>query len=113
RLGAVLLSGGQDSRADPAAIEAALLEGVRTHGLALLPWSEGARSLRSRAAFARGADLSLPDLSDDALLASLDGWLPPLLAGKRRLGDLNVELPLGWAERQAIERIAPSHFETP
>ena len=113
RLGAILLSGGQDSRADPAAIETALLEGVRAHGLALLPWSEGARSLRRRAAFARRGDPSLPDLSDTALLATLDEWLPPLLAGKRRLGDVTVELPLGWNERQAIDRLAPSHFETP
>ena len=48
--------GGQDSRAEPAAIEAALLEGVRAHGLDLLPWSDAARSLRRRAAFARACD---------------------------------------------------------
>ncbi|HYJ51936.1 MAG TPA: ATP-dependent helicase HrpB [Allosphingosinicella sp.] len=113
RLGAVLLSGGQDSRAEPAAIEAALLEGVRMHGLALLPWSERTQALRSRAAFARRIDPSLPDLSDEALLATLDQWLPPLLASKRRLGDAAVELPLGWSERQAIDRLAPGHFETP
>jgi ATP-dependent helicase HrpB len=113
RLGAVTLSGGQDSRADPEAIEAALLEGVREHGVRLLPWSEGAISLRRRTAFARRIDPSLPDLSDEALLATLDQWLPPLLAGRRRLGDVAVEPPLGWNERQAIDRLAPSHFETP
>jgi len=72
RLGAILLSGGQDSRAEPAAIEAALLEGVRSHGVALLAWSDAARSLRKRAAFARTLDEAIPDLSDDALLARLD-----------------------------------------
>jgi len=116
RLGAILLSGGQDSRADPAAVEAALLEGVRAHGLALLPWSEAARSLRRRAAFARARDPSIPDLGDAALAATLDDWLPPLLVGKRRLGDVDPGLfdaLLGWDARQAIERIAPSHFETP
>ena len=77
RLGAIRLSGGQDSRADPAAIEAALLEGVRAHGLALLPWNEAARSLRIRAGFARLTIASLADLSDAALLADLDEWLPP------------------------------------
>ncbi|MGE3396544.1 MAG: ATP-dependent helicase HrpB, partial [Sphingomonas sp.] len=65
RLGAILLSGGQDNRADPAAIEAALLEGVRTHGLGHLPWSEASRSLRRRAAFASRVDPSIADLSDD------------------------------------------------
>jgi ATP-dependent helicase HrpB len=113
RLGAILLSGGQDSRAAPAAIEAALLAGVRRHGLALLPWSEAALSLRRRAAFARSSDASLPDLSDGALMATLDDWLPPLLAGKRRLADVEPDPPLGWDERRRIDRLAPSHFETP
>jgi ATP-dependent RNA helicase HrpB len=116
RLGAVLLSGGRDSRAEPAAIEAALLEGVRRHGLQLLPWSEAGRALRRRAGFARRRDPSLPDLSDEALLAALDLWLPPLLAGKRRLGEVDpalLEGLLGWQERRAVDRLAPSHFETP
>jgi len=113
RLGAVLLSGGQDSRAEPAAIAAALLEGVRRHGLDLLPWSEAERALRRRAAFARAGDPAIPDLSDEALLATLDDWLPPLLAGKRRLGDVEPALPLSWDERRRIDRLAPSHFETP
>jgi ATP-dependent helicase HrpB len=113
RLGAILLSGGQDSRAEPAAIEAALLEGVRAHGLGLLPWSEAAQSLRCRAAFARARDPSLPDLSDETLLARLDEWLPPLLAGKRRLADVAVDVPLGWDARRRVDRLAPSHFESP
>jgi ATP-dependent helicase HrpB len=113
RLGVILLSGGQDSRADPAAIEAALLEGVRAHGLDLLPWSEASRALRRRAAFARTFDPAIPDLSDEALLAALDDWLPPLLAGKRRLADIVPDLPLDWSAHQAIDRRAPSYFETP
>src|SRR5690606_18570407 len=120
RLGAILLSGGQDSRADPAAIEAALLEGVRLHGLDLLPWSEGAASLRRRAAFARQADPALADLSDAALRADLDDWLPLLLAGRKRLGDVDpaalsdaLDARLGWAGRKTVDRLAPGHFETP
>jgi ATP-dependent helicase HrpB len=116
RLGAILLSGGQDSRAAPAAIEAALLEGVRANGLGLLPWSAAARSLRVRAAYARAIDPAIPDLSDAALLARLDEWLPPLLAGKRRLGDVDpkgLEHLLDWDGRRAVDRLAPSHFESP
>lgn len=120
RLGAITLSGGQDSHADPAAVAAALLEGVRVHGVHLLPWSEAARSLRVRAAFARRRDAALADLSDVALLADLDGWLPPLLEGLRRLGEVDpgalagvLKTQLGWAGRQAVERIAPREFESP
>lgn len=120
RLGAIQLSGGQDSRADPAAVEAALLEGVRTHGLALLAWSESASALRTRAAFARRFDPAIADLSDAALRATLDDWLPALLAGKRRLAEIDpgalagtLDGLLGWAGRKALDRLAPSHFETP
>jgi ATP-dependent helicase HrpB len=120
RLGAILLSGGQDSRADPAAIEAALLDGVRAHGLDLLPWSESARSLRRRAGFARRADPAIPDISDDTLAASLDDWLPLLLTGRRRLADIDpsalsgaLDAILGWEGRKAVDRLAPGHFETP
>ncbi|HTU13456.1 MAG TPA: ATP-dependent helicase HrpB [Allosphingosinicella sp.] len=120
RLGAIQLSGGQDSRAAPAAVEAALLEGVRVHGLARLPWSDGARALRTRAAFARRFDPAVADLSDAALLAALDDWLPVLLAGRRRLGEIDpgalsgaLDALLGWEGRKAVDRLAPSHFETP
>ncbi|HYJ28774.1 MAG TPA: ATP-dependent helicase HrpB, partial [Allosphingosinicella sp.] len=119
RLGAILLSGGPDPRPDPEAIAAALVEGVRVHGLALLPWSEAALGLRRRAAFARRRDPSLPDLSDGALLAGLDEWLPTLVAGKRRLVEIDsaalggaVEALLGWASRQRVDQLAPSHFAT-
>lgn len=115
RLGAVRLGGGQDSGATPAEIAAALLEGVRAHGLALLPWGEGASALRARAAFA-GIDA----LTDAALLASLDDWLPPLLEGKRRLEAVEpaalhqaLEGVLGWDGRQQVERVAPARLETP
>ena len=120
RLGAILLSGGRDSRADPAAVEAALLEGVRQHGLDLLPWSESAAALRRRAAFARRFAPDLPDLSDEALLAALDQWLPVLLGGRSSLRDIEpgalsgtLDALLGWEGRKTVDRLAPSHFESP
>ena len=120
RLGAVLLAGGRDSRADPTAIEAALLEGVRRHGLGLLPWSEATAGLRRRAAFARELQPDLADVSDPALLESLDDWLPPLLVGRTRLGEVDagvlsgtLDALLGWEGRKSVDRMAPSHFESP
>jgi ATP-dependent helicase HrpB len=120
RLGAVLLSGGRDSRADPAAVEAALLEGVREHGLGLLPWGDAAAALRRRAAFARSFAPDLADLSDQALLAALDDWLPGLLGGRTRLADVEpqalsgtLDTLLGWEGRKRVDRLAPSHFDSP
>ncbi|HEY0084504.1 MAG TPA: ATP-dependent helicase HrpB [Allosphingosinicella sp.] len=120
RLGAITLSQGQDAKASPEEIAAALVEGVRTHGLHLLPWSEAAGSLRRRAAFARRFDESLPDLSDEALLATLDDWLPVLVAGQRSLRDIDpsalsgtLDAQLGWEGRKTVDRLAPHGFETP
>ena len=113
RLGSIRLSSGPDSNADPAEIEKALLEAVRTHGLALLPWSETAQTLRTRARYA-----GLDTLSDEALIADLDAWLPPLLTGKRRLDAVEglttaLNNRLGWDGQQALDRIAPARFESP
>ena len=120
RLGAITLSEGRDAKASTEQIAAALVEGVRTHGLDLLPWSDGARSLRRRAAFARRVDPSLQDISDEVLLATLDEWLPLLLAGKASLravdpGALSgtLDAMLGWEGRKAVDRLAPHAFETP
>jgi ATP-dependent helicase HrpB len=120
RLGAITLSEGRDSNASPEQVAAALVEGVRSHGLQLLPWSESARSLRLRAAFAREHDPDLPDLSDEALLAALDEWLPLLVARRRALRDVDpaalsgmLDSALGWEGRKAVDRLAPRDFETP
>ena len=115
RLGTVRLSSGSDDRPDPDAVVAALLDGVRQGGLGLLPWSDAARSLRMRAGFA-----GVETLSDAALLATLDEWLAPLLAGKRRLSDIDrsqlsgvLEGIIGWDGKQQLDRLAPPAFQSP
>ncbi len=124
RLGAIRLASGPDEARDPEAVATALLEGVRTHGLDLLPWSEGARALQARVAHARAAGgkgaADLPALDDAALLAGLDDWLPPLLAGRRRLdGMANTAVEqalsamLGWAGTQLLDGLAPATFRSP
>ena len=120
RLGAITLSEGRDAKASPDQIAAALVEGVREHGLDLLPWSDAACSLRRRAAFARAHEPSLPDLSDPALLATLDDWLPLLVAGTTSLAAIDpaalsgtLDALLGWDGRKALDRVAPHDFETP
>jgi ATP-dependent helicase HrpB len=114
RLGALRLSSGPDSAADPDAIAAALVEGVVAHGLSLLPWSAGAEALRRRAAYAGVG------LDDDELLARADEWLPALVAGKRRLdaiqpGALTEALRtlIGWDGMRTVDRLAPAAFTSP
>ncbi|AXJ96992.1 MULTISPECIES: ATP-dependent helicase HrpB [unclassified Sphingomonas] len=113
RLGALRLSSGPDAQADPEAIAAALLDAVRSRGIDLLPWSAGATALRRRAAYA-GVPL------EEMMADRLDEWLPPLLAGRRRLdaipaGALTDALRnlIGWTEMQRLDRLAPADFTSP
>ncbi|WP_375272901.1 ATP-dependent helicase HrpB [Sphingomonas sp.] len=114
RLGAIRLSSGPDTRVDGQAIADALVEGVRTHGLSLLPWGEGATALRQRAAFAGVA------FDDETLVDRLDEWLPALVDGRRRLdaippGALTDALRtlIGWDAQRQIDWLAPADFTTP
>lgn len=115
RLGAIRLASAPDPAPDADAVLAALLQGVRDHGLALLDWGDKALALRQRAAFA-----GVEALDEAHLLATLEDWLAPLLTGKRSLsglsaGDLHNALQglAGWDAMQAIERTAPAEFTSP
>jgi ATP-dependent helicase HrpB len=100
----------------------ALLTAVRELGLQALPWSDHARDLRVRVALLRDAcpELGLPDLGDDALLTTLEGWLAPHLAGKTRLDSLTPQLlgealsaKLDYAQRRAVDECAPEVLGVP
>ncbi len=120
RLGALVLREGALAEPDPARVAAALADGIRGRGLAALPWGEGAARLRERIAFLRALDAAWPDWSDAALLASLDEWLVPRLAGMRKLADL-ARLDLGallldrldWRQRGRLDELAPTHVTVP
>ena len=120
RLGAIRLSSGPDPAPDQQAIEQALIDGVREHGLDLLPWDDRARSLRQRAAFAHEFDAAIAALDDEWLIDRADEWLAPLLGAKRRLGDIApgaiagaLEALLGYKAVQQLDRLAPAEFASP
>jgi len=120
RLGAIILSRGRDNSADAATISALLLDAVRQHGLALLPFTEEAQALRHRAAFARAIDPQTPDLGDAALTSQLDQWLPPVLDKVRRFDAIDphkltqaLRDLAGWDGMRLIDRLAPARLSTP
>ena len=90
KLGAIVLQERPAQKIDPSLTAAAMLEGVRLMGLASLPWNEAARSFQARVTFLRRVmpDAGFPDLTDEALLATLDEWLLPYLEGMLRKSDL-------------------------
>ncbi|MBT2117503.1 ATP-dependent helicase HrpB [Dyella sp. LX-66] len=100
----------------------ALLAAIRAKGLDALPWSENARRLRLRMQAVREwmPELGLPDVSDDALLASLESWLAPYLDGKRRFDALSAEelsqalsSLFDYEQRRALDAHAPENLTVP
>ena len=120
RLGAITLQDVVVGNADPERVTSALARHVAAAGVASLPWSDAARRIRARLAFARTLDEAWPDVSEEALGLTLDEWLGPSLAGLRRLDDLR-RLDLGalllarldWRQRAAFDEVAPSHLVVP
>ncbi|HEY0862374.1 MAG TPA: ATP-dependent helicase HrpB [Pseudoxanthomonas sp.] len=109
-------------RVDPALAAAALTDAVRDLGLEALPWPESLRQWRERVRCLREwmPDLGLPDLSDDALVATLDDWLKPAFAGRTRLDALGeddlanaLKSGLDWSLRQRIDALAPTRITVP
>jgi ATP-dependent helicase HrpB len=120
RLGEIRLASSPDPRPDAAAIEQALLEGVCNHGLELLPWDDKGRQLRLRAIFANRFDQGVASMNDETLLDRSEEWLAPLLANKRRLGDIapqaltaSLEGLLGYDALRKLDRLAPAEFVSP
>lgn len=122
RLGAVILS---ERQAAPTReeVSAALLQGILGGpGLAGLNWSAEAQEFRNRVNFLRKVlpDEALPDLSDEALAATLDQWLLPYLDNVRTLAQLmRVDLleplkgMLSWREQKLVDEGAPTHLSVP
>jgi ATP-dependent helicase HrpB len=100
---------------------AALCQGIRELGLGVLPWTRELDNLRARVGFLRrSGDDGWPDLSDDALLATLEDWLAPFLNGLSRRSHLKrVDLAaalnalLPWDRRRLLDEAAPTHITVP
>ncbi|MEV4631357.1 ATP-dependent helicase HrpB [Micromonospora sp. NPDC049523] len=120
RLGALVLAE-QGLKPDQEELTAALLDGVRKVGLALLNWTPEAESTRLRLAFCREAfGDSWPAVDDESLLAAMPQWLAPELAGARRRADLhriNVSSALRrlvpWAQAARLDELAPERLTVP
>jgi ATP-dependent helicase HrpB len=122
KLGALVLEERALTTPEPDAMAAAMVEGVQAMGLVALPWSDAANMFRSRINFLARMlpEDSWPDFSDSKLLATVQDWLQPYLAGMSRkshlsnldmLAILRSMVPHGLLSK--IEKLAPSRMEVP
>ncbi|WP_299784486.1 ATP-dependent helicase HrpB [uncultured Marivita sp.] len=119
KLGAIALDDRVWKDAPPEAVAEAMLDGVRDLGLAPA-MTDAARRFIARVALAREAGQDLPDMSDGALLTSLDDWLLPHLTGVRSAEDWKrfdllgpLRAMLDWPQMQALDQSVPGKFTTP
>ncbi|PCI32944.1 MAG: ATP-dependent helicase HrpB [Alphaproteobacteria bacterium] len=122
RLNRLILRQEKLKNPDPAAIIAALCQGIRKMGLAALPWDKKSSALRERILFCARHDPEghWPDMSEEALLAGLETWLAPYLSGILRREQLKglammeiLNNLLGWQDSQRLDRMMPTHFKAP
>lgn len=122
KLGALVLAERPLQQRDPEAVSMAMLEGIRQMGLESLPWDEASRQLQARVISLREwfPDEPWPDYSDQALLADIEQWLLPYLAGigrRQQLSQLKIadilRNRLGWALQQRLEQAAPTTLTVP
>ena len=125
RLGPLVLETRPLAAPDPEVLASAVLAGVRSLGLACLPWTEELLEWRTRVLFLRCLDPGIwPDTRDATLLTTLDDWLAPFLTGITRRSQFD-RIPLQAAlhgllpppqqhELTArLERLAPTHLTVP
>jgi ATP-dependent helicase HrpB len=121
RLGAIVLAQKMLPTPSGADADRAIVDAVYEHGLSVLRWSRETRELRARLQWLRRTlGEPWPDMSDGALLQSLEDWLRPFLTGEASLdriaprvlhGGLMSRVPHDLQRR--IEDLAPAHFEAP
>ena len=120
-LGALVLQERSTTLTDPALISDGMLAGIRRLGLDCLPWTEELHQWRARVAIMASLQpQQWPAIDDEHLLATLDQWLLPWLAGISRRDQLK-QLPLRQAlhdmldrpQRDALSAALPTHVSVP
>ena len=104
--------------ADPQIVTGALLQGQKD--LSRLNWSEDCKNLRDRVRFLRSLDPAWPDMSDQALLESINEWLAPFATDARSQADLGkinllqaLKALVGWDKIRELDRQAPEFMTVP
>ncbi len=122
RLGALVLVERRLDKVDPEQLAAAMVEGVRTLGLACLPWTKDTQAWCDRVRLLARllSDDGWPDTSESGLLATLEHWLAPFLSGVTRKSHLDgvdlrqaLDSLLDWQQKQRLDELAPTHVAVP
>lgn len=122
KLGRLVLQETSLPQVGPELMQQGLLTAIRKKGLESLPWTDDSRQWRARVRLlARTCpDDGWPDTGDTALLASLEQWLAPFMAGMSRWSDLRrmdlltaLNSLLDYPKQQQFQVLAPAALSIP
>ena len=130
RLGAVAVSERRERGADPAALGAAAAEVVGREGPGILGAWAATAGERARIAFLRATGAprgrpgteDWPDLDEEALRATAQLWVPPLVMSSATRDRFAPDGPallaavtggLDWEDRRVLDAEAPTHWHPP
>ena len=120
-LGALVLEERSAALSDPALISEGMLAGIRRLGIACLPWTDQLQQWRARVAIMAVLEPGQwPQLDDEHLLATLEDWALPWLAGISRRDQLK-QFPLQSAlngmldkpQRDLLNTLLPADIRVP
>lgn len=121
RLGAIIFEESPLPRPSGEQAAKALADGIRQLGIDSLRFSKAALQLRERIGFLqRTLGDPWPDVGDAALLDTLETWLMPFVTDPRGIDSIGADAIhegllslVPHALRRDLDRLAPTHFETP
>lgn len=122
QIGELVIKSQPLNKPDEAELHPALLRWIRSKGLSVLNWSPQAEQLRIRLICAHQwlPEENWPAASEADLLASLEEWLLPAMAGVRDAKGLKQIDAFGallqlltWSQRQQLDTRLPTHYTVP
>lgn len=121
KLGALVLEDKPLPKPEAEQLRAMVVRAIREAGLAVFPWSDDLVQWRARVGLMHGLEPEAwPDVSDAALLATLEHWAGPYLDGVMRFSHLaNFPLRdalhglLDWPQQQRLEQELPAQLAVP
>lgn len=122
RIGELIVQQNKLEKVPEKARLSALTGMIRDKGLKVLPWTSETEQWRARIALLHNTldRKEWPDVSDDRLLTTLEGWLGPYLTDINSLQDLKklkldtiLTAMLPWDKQQQLDHLAPLHIKAP
>jgi ATP-dependent helicase HrpB len=122
KIGALVLESRPAQTVDEEKRVAVICAMIRENGMRVLGWDETLQPWQARILSVRKwrPDEGWPDVSNEALLNTLENWLAPFLTGLGKLSELQklnaseiLHSILSWEQQNRLDTVAPTKIQVP